>query len=1069
MADSRPNSRAGAAHFDHASHPYDEEVHLGPIAAGATVDTTKDRADVLPTGQVRHAAPRSIAMPSTAMSSAASTASLDFPRRFSAPGVHAGRALDAAAPSVALKLGIMSMRIKSKLDAAGGTASVSPRSTSHLPSALAAGDESLQRQQHLPSARSHDPVPQVGFMPVAASVLQEWTRPATAPDRQGGAGRSDRNLGTEQFPSRPADSSDFAPVVQPRARAGHSLLTDQTTSASTSASASAATSPLHSRTPSQPRLASTPEPSGTPPLASPTRPTTLVRRCSSTTSVLAKHPSARRARLNSQASSFAAQFSPIDPISVPESLAASRQNSTASIDTTVAAPASSQAASFLSLFGTGIPSPRPQPQPHPQPSTSPHTGSSRGANRFARPTPSLPTSPAAAFLMQLNGSNSNPPSPIIGSFGELPPAALPHTGARMIPTPNSEGVTNRGENGDDMDVVMSTEDVFASVWETGFLVEEGDVIDGTYTVGRPLGSGATSTVHIATRTDPETGQAWRYALKVVVDRSKLPFASDNDGPSAHPVLPALPTSRYTSSMLSKSPTTIRVENLPIGPGVGLYPRGASTGPAPVIEAAINHELEHEIAIWQQLHHRYIVDLCDVITTPECVFVLSELVADGSLLQLVNEWDRVTASEGLWDVPKLIQAPPPLADANLLSTTPIPSPLEFISTPRRPRDCGLPEHWVRRIARQLMEAINYMHETAHILHRDLKLENALCRFRRASAYVMVLTETTPVPAARAGWRRVSSSHGTSRSVSEVPVAVAAHWIQSGAFTPVPDVAGEWEAVMPTTTTPRTFRLARRVHRRILDIEVKLADFGLSETVSAACADPTWAGGSLEYCPPESFDPVPDRVLASPMQLAQFLKARDVWSWAVVVYALATGQLPFVDDFEPRLVMKIRDFASLFPKLDKPKQETSAAAAWGWGHSWHAATAAATGPQPLDAAEWAQVQARAADALAAAPSVMAAAVPVLTPSEQFLGVAIQARDENDVPCDDTLDVAEPAIKVVYLPDQLLRMLPEPSALCWMPNSRTSVSPPLDAVLRGVLDAWDRRWTPAQVLASEWMQLE
>ncbi|KNE59853.1 serine/threonine protein kinase [Allomyces macrogynus ATCC 38327] len=1050
MADSQLNSRAGATHFDHAGHTYDEEVHLGPVPAGSTVETTHDHDSVLPTNLGRHAGPGSIAMPPTTTSSAASTGPRDdFPRRFSAPGAQAGRALDAAAPSVAMKLGIMSMRIKSKLDAAGGTTSAaSPRSTSHLPAAHAAGDESLQHQQHLPFARSHDPVPQVGFTPVAASLLQEWTRPATAPDRQGGASRADRNLGTEPFPSRPAVSSDFAPVVQPRARAGHSLLTDQTTSTTASVSGSAATSPLHSHTPSQPQLANTPEPSGTPPLSSSTlrdRATTLVRRCSSTTSVLAKRPSARRARLNSQASSFAAQFSPVDPISVPGSLAASRQNSSASIDVTVAAPASSQAASFLSLFGAGIPSPRPQPQPqpHPQPSTSPHPGSSRGATRFARPTPSLPTSPAAAFLMQLNGGNSNPPSPTVGSFGELPPAALSHAaGARMIPTPNSEGITNCGENGDDMDVVMSTEDVFASVWETGFLVEEGDVIDGTYTVGRPLGSGATSTVHIATRTDPETGQAWRYALKVVVDRSKLPFASDKDGPSAHPVLPALPTSRYTTSMLSKSPTTIRVENLPIGPGVGLYPRGASTGPAPIIEAAINHELEHEIAIWQQLHHRYIVDLCDVITTPECVFVLSELVTDGSLLQLVNEWDRVTASEGLWDVPKLIQAPPPLADTNLLTNTPIPSPLEFIATPRRPRDCGLPEHWVRRIARQLMEAVNYMHETAHILHRDLKLENALCRFRRASAYVMVLTETTPVPVARAGWRRVSSSHGTSRGGSEVPVAVAAHWIQSGAFTPVPDIAGEWEAVVPASPTPRTFRLARRVHRRILDIEVKLADFGLSETVGAACADPNWAGGSLEYCPPESFDPVPDRVLASPVQLAQFLKARDVWSWAAVVYALATGQLPFVDDFEPRLVMKIRDFASLFPKLDELKQETSAAAAWGWGHSWHAATAPATGPQPLDAAEWAQVQ--------------------------FLGVAIQARDENDVPCDDALDAAEPAIKVVYLPDQLLRMLPEPSVLCWMPNSRTSVSPPLDSVLRGVLAAWDRRWTPAQVLASEWMQL-
>ncbi|KAF8893245.1 kinase-like domain-containing protein [Mucidula mucida] len=147
----------------------------------------------------------------------------------------------------------------------------------------------------------------------------------------------------------------------------------------------------------------------------------------------------------------------------------------------------------------------------------------------------------------------------------------------------------------------------------------------------------------------------------------------------------------------------------------------------------------------------------------------------------------------------------------------------------------------RLFRQLTSAVVYLHEVAHVVHRDLKLEN-----------VMVDEE---------GGVRVGD-WGMARRLPEVGIHRALSMSQP-AHHPRLGLAGVRHR---NSTTAATHKPDKKGH---------------------------FAPGSVPYAAPELFQPI--HTIAT---------AADVWALGVILFALVEGRLPFWDAFEPRMIIKIR---------------------------------------------------------------------------------------------------------------------------------------------------------------------
>jgi len=238
-------------------------------------------------------------------------------------------------------------------------------------------------------------------------------------------------------------------------------------------------------------------------------------------------------------------------------------------------------------------------------------------------------------------------------------------------------------------------------------------------------------------------------------------------------------------------------------------------------------LQHEASVWGSLSHEHILPLFSVAHTHYADYFFTLYCPAGSLFDILKRDGR----------PALLQD-----------------------------DVGM-------MLRQVVRGIRYLHESARLVHRDLKLENVL------------VDEMGVCRIADFGMSRKIGSLGDDIEDNEEPMELHPNYLATGN----PSINRAVSLMVPSSRKqiPNHRQLNHTINHNIS-----------RHRNSTSTIEPTqsFQPGSLPYAAPELLLPQTSGLLRPH-------PSQDIWALGVMLYTLLTGRLPFSDAFEPRLQMKI----------------------------------------------------------------------------------------------------------------------------------------------------------------------
>jgi len=185
-------------------------------------------------------------------------------------------------------------------------------------------------------------------------------------------------------------------------------------------------------------------------------------------------------------------------------------------------------------------------------------------------------------------------------------------------------------------------------------------------------------------------------------------------------------------------------------------------------------IEHEVSMWQELQHPYIMRLVDLYDSPFAKFCVMTLV-NGNLHDLVRSHRRGSSSTSTKSATS-IRSPTHNSTSNTDMGT-------KMSSPQKPNTKIIPLHLAKRYLYQIASALYYLHRDMRMVHRDIKLENCLLDTSSSSQGNILLCDFGMANFITRGDRADRDYGGTEDVNEENPVMQGEAWKQKHDHTAV----------------------------------------------------------------------------------------------------------------------------------------------------------------------------------------------------------------------------------------------------------------------------------------------